>query len=1169
MPEINTVPATTPGGMPIPLSVRQRMLADQLLQQQAASTNSPILRKSTGYAKLAAGLLGGLMEGGETKHLEDQQRAAAQSLALPLNGAQSPVPATADASAPQMTPSVPPQSPSGPAHGAPNNPGNLIDNAWTRSLPGYAGPSGRFASFSTPEAGVSALEANLGSYGKQGIGTLTDLTNKWAPKGDGSNNPTAYAASLAKGLGVGANDPINLGDPSIRAKLAPLIAGVEGNRAAPLPPIAPPPMPGPQAAADLPADDASEASAPGLPPGVSFGPSGPASAPNVPFDNPQAMAAQMAPASAAVLGAMGPNAGNASPEDASPATPPSAPVAQPASITAAPSDGDAAASTPPRPSSSSELDPDLMAAAAKGILNFPSSPGMSPQNAAQSSLWRAGYKDSTPSPWSGAWNGDVGSEMAREASRGAPQPSRQQMLAAALAPAPAAPDTQASPLNAAQSALWKAGYKNSTASPFTGQWGGDVGGELAREGDRGESLASMPGPDVPTIPTQPNQALASALLGNQPGGPTPPIGANIGASSDIPAMTPNVPPSPTITSDNGGGPVPVDAPIPPVRPANLGAPPPAPATPPAPRAIPPAMAATAPGSLPAPTPPPGSPSPQMLAAGLGGPTLTGRVNNSVQTPTQFNVAQGAPPSALAAALSGSPPPPAPMPSPPAPQGNSGPLAALGQAAPSLAPAPAAPMPSPAGAPAPSAPPAPGSTASPSGFNPYANVPNSVLAQYNAVVTNPYASPAMVEAAKERIAAYMPRAVPDNSVIYNPANGSFVQPPVPSKFNGEGVNESTGRTASGDLPIKIVDGGTDIMGRPAKVMMQGTKIVGRIDEDGNVVPVGAAPNGAPAPSPRPAAAGAAPSTATNPAPNPAAPAASPSTPPVPGEDYLRSLEQSGRDGAFIAGQARAIINGQVPYPTQNAATKPVDIAIMNAVLKADPNYSVTGSQSRAKAIADFQNSDSPTSAGGLVRNLNTALGHLGRLSDSAEAIGGADTSIPGNNIVNAAKNELTTGPKATALAQYHEDVQHFVEEATKFYQGSSGTQFDREKAIDNLSPNKSPSERRAAIGELSQLMQTKGQELQRNWHQAVGQASPDYPVYGPEAQQSIARIGGRTPAPAANAPAPDAIAAGAPPAAAPSPQPAMVKTLADVKTLPHGAPFIIPSGPSAGKIGYAQ
>jgi hypothetical protein len=107
-----------------------------------------------------------------------------------------------------------------------NNPGNLVANDWTASLPGYKGSDGRFAIFDTPQHGALALDQNLAHYGTRGINTPLAIASTWAPASD-NNNPSSYGAQIAKGLGVGLNDNININDPAIRAKVAQAIGLVE------------------------------------------------------------------------------------------------------------------------------------------------------------------------------------------------------------------------------------------------------------------------------------------------------------------------------------------------------------------------------------------------------------------------------------------------------------------------------------------------------------------------------------------------------------------------------------------------------------------------------------------------------------------------------------------------------------------------------------------------------------------------------------------------------------------------------------------------------------------------------------------------------------------------------------------------------------------------------
>jgi len=89
-----------------------------------------------------------------------------------------------------------------------NNPGNIRDGAFAKSQPGYAGASNGFAIFNSMEAGFAAQKRLLQNYMRHGYDTPTKIANRWAPAGDGSNDPKAYASALAHYLGIGVNDRI-------------------------------------------------------------------------------------------------------------------------------------------------------------------------------------------------------------------------------------------------------------------------------------------------------------------------------------------------------------------------------------------------------------------------------------------------------------------------------------------------------------------------------------------------------------------------------------------------------------------------------------------------------------------------------------------------------------------------------------------------------------------------------------------------------------------------------------------------------------------------------------------------------------------------------------------------------------------------------------------------
>ncbi|PRZ51228.1 hypothetical protein BX589_12069 [Paraburkholderia fungorum] len=98
-----------------------------------------------------------------------------------------------------------------------NNPGNLKDPK-----------TGQFQSFATQQEGIAAADANLLAYQtKHGINTIDGIVNRWAPSGDGNNNPTAYAASVSKATGFAPDQQIDLSDKATRTKVLNAMFNVE------------------------------------------------------------------------------------------------------------------------------------------------------------------------------------------------------------------------------------------------------------------------------------------------------------------------------------------------------------------------------------------------------------------------------------------------------------------------------------------------------------------------------------------------------------------------------------------------------------------------------------------------------------------------------------------------------------------------------------------------------------------------------------------------------------------------------------------------------------------------------------------------------------------------------------------------------------------------------
>lgn len=110
-----------------------------------------------------------------------------------------------------------------------NNPGNL-EFSKTNTWVGQTGDDGRFAKFETPEHGIRALGRNLLSYQRQGIDTVSDIINRWAPPSD-NNNTDAYIKAVCAQLGVTPDQQLDASNPdTLKALCAAIIQHENGSQ---------------------------------------------------------------------------------------------------------------------------------------------------------------------------------------------------------------------------------------------------------------------------------------------------------------------------------------------------------------------------------------------------------------------------------------------------------------------------------------------------------------------------------------------------------------------------------------------------------------------------------------------------------------------------------------------------------------------------------------------------------------------------------------------------------------------------------------------------------------------------------------------------------------------------------------------------------------------------
>lgn len=106
-----------------------------------------------------------------------------------------------------------------------NNPGNIEYGPWAIAH-GATGTDGRFAIFPTMASGYMATQALLSQKGAAGMSSVGSLISSWAPSNE--NNTSAYSAYVAKQMGVGVGDKLDMKNPETVAQLSKYIAQYEG-----------------------------------------------------------------------------------------------------------------------------------------------------------------------------------------------------------------------------------------------------------------------------------------------------------------------------------------------------------------------------------------------------------------------------------------------------------------------------------------------------------------------------------------------------------------------------------------------------------------------------------------------------------------------------------------------------------------------------------------------------------------------------------------------------------------------------------------------------------------------------------------------------------------------------------------------------------------------------
>lgn len=200
---------------------------------------------------------------------------------------------------------------------------------------------------------------------------------------------------------------------------------------------------------------------------------------------------------------------------------------------------------------------------------------------------------------------------------------------------------------------------------------------------------------------------------------------------------------------------------------------------------------------------------------------------------------------------------------------------------------------------------------------------------------------------------------------------------------------------------------------------------------------------------------------------------------------------------------------------------------------DPDFKAALYAPRAAALKEFT-SGGQTSPAAIITNGNTAIQHLGRMSELADNLGGTNKGWILNGAINWANVTLEDMKNNPDLARFKGAQDRFVEEATKFYRGVGGNKSDIDRALHILTAAQSPEARQAAIQEQAELMGSKINALQdrfksavgpSGWKKAMDMAGTEFPIVQQKSAEELDKIRKRAAGEKVDAPAAKAVKPG--------------------------------------------
>jgi hypothetical protein len=212
----------------------------------------------------------------------------------------------------------------------------------------------------------------------------------------------------------------------------------------------------------------------------------------------------------------------------------------------------------------------------------------------------------------------------------------------------------------------------------------------------------------------------------------------------------------------------------------------------------------------------------------------------------------------------------------------------------------------------------------------------------------------------------------------------------------------------------------------------------------------------------------------------------------GADYLKTLDKDQQN------QVKALAEGRMQFPGGFALRSPYWQRMLSQVSQYDPSFDTVNFNARSSTRKDFTSGPSARN----ITSFNTAIGHLGTLSKSADALGNT-----WSDYYNRVANFVIERKGDPRVREFETAKSAVADELTRSFRLTGGNVHDIVAWEANLNAANSPAQLHGAIKQAVDLLRSRIENVGQQYNKGMGTTSDPIELLTPKSRDTIRMLEG--------------------------------------------------------------